>query len=239
MPDQPVTLKDLANEMPVSPTTTSRIESVGLVGGGVMGRGLAQTLSSNGLNVIIVEKDDHRAQLSIDGIAENLDREIERWAMTSGDVDGLTGDYKFSIAANFSNIVEAVSSILNLDEAETKHLMPDGLNNVTIKNETDPERLEVSTQSKIEVDSKKDSIKFRVRVDIEFVWELVSILDMLNMLRIDDDIIRSSVDQSEHGEPAYAGMAELGSGSQTGERMVLADVETPAGINVETKVATV
>jgi len=68
---------------------------------------------------------------------------------------------------------------------------------------------------------------------------LFFILDKLNMLRIDDDIIRSSVDQSEHGEPAYAGMAELGSGSQTGERMVLADVETPAGINVETKVATV
>ncbi|GMH61159.1 hypothetical protein TrRE_jg763 [Triparma retinervis] len=113
----------------------------------------------------------------------------EIWAMTSGDVDGLTGDYKFSIAANFSNIVEAVSSILNLDEAETKHLMPDGLNNVTIKNETDPERLEVSTQSKIEVDSKKDSIKFRVRVDIEFVWELVSILDMLNIKPSEVDII--------------------------------------------------
>lgn len=113
----------------------------------------------------------------------------EIWAMTSGDVDGLTGDYKFSIAANFSNIVEAVSSILSLDEAETKHLMPDALNNVTIKNETDPERLEVSTQSKIEVDSKKDSLKFRVRVDIEFVWELVSILDMLNIKPTEVDII--------------------------------------------------
>lgn len=94
MPDQPVTLQDLANEMPVSPTTTSRIESVGLVGGGVMGRGLAQTLSAHGLNVIIVEKDDHRAQLSIDGIAENLDREIERWAMTSGEKKSLLSRIK-------------------------------------------------------------------------------------------------------------------------------------------------
>ncbi len=85
MSDQPVTLQDLVNEMPVSPQTISRIESVGLVGGGIMGRGLAQTLSTHGLNVIIVEKDERRAQLCLDGLSDNMNREIERWAMTSGE----------------------------------------------------------------------------------------------------------------------------------------------------------
>ena len=85
MPDQPVTLQDLANDIPITENPTPRIESTGLVGGGVMGRGLAQTLAAHGLTVVIVEKDEARSSLCLEGISENMDREIERWAMTSGE----------------------------------------------------------------------------------------------------------------------------------------------------------
>lgn len=86
MPEQPYSLKELENEMAIAPhQEEARIDFVGLVGGGVMGRGLAQTLSAQGLNVLIVEKDEERAQLCLEGLSENMDREIQRWSMTSGE----------------------------------------------------------------------------------------------------------------------------------------------------------
>lgn len=94
MEEQPITLSDLTKEMAVAPPSAARIESVGLVGGGVMGRGLAQTLSANGLNVLIVERNEEKAQACVDGLAENMDREIQRWAMTSGEKRALLSRIK-------------------------------------------------------------------------------------------------------------------------------------------------
>ncbi|MCB2204330.1 3-hydroxybutyryl-CoA dehydrogenase [bacterium] len=101
MPDQPISLKDLEQEMTMMPqNSTTRIEYVGLVGGGVMGRGLAQTLSSNGINVLIVEKDQNRATMCLDGLSENMDREIQRWAMTEGEKRALLSRIKVSTDIN-------------------------------------------------------------------------------------------------------------------------------------------
>lgn len=94
MQEQPFSLKELENEMPMAPQTDSRIEFVGLVGGGVMGRGLAQTLSSNGLNVLLVEKNDDRVTECLAGLAENMDREIQRWGMTEGEKRALLSRIK-------------------------------------------------------------------------------------------------------------------------------------------------
>ncbi len=94
MQEQPISLKELENEMPMAPQSDSRIEFVGLVGGGVMGRGLAQTLSSNGLNVLLVEKNDDRVTECLAGLAENMDREIQRWGMTEGEKRALLSRIK-------------------------------------------------------------------------------------------------------------------------------------------------
>ncbi len=85
MSNELLTLQDLTNEIPVSAPSTSRIESVGLVGGGVMGRGIAHTLSAYGINVLIVEKNEDRSRECLEGLAENMDREIQRWAMTNSE----------------------------------------------------------------------------------------------------------------------------------------------------------
>jgi 3-hydroxybutyryl-CoA dehydrogenase len=101
MPDQPISLKDLEQEMTMMPQNAStRIEYVGLVGGGVMGRGLAQTLSSHGINVLIVEKNEERAQMCLDGLSENMDREIQRWGMTDGEKRALLSRIKVSTDIN-------------------------------------------------------------------------------------------------------------------------------------------
>ena len=100
MAEIPLTLSDLAGDMPTQAPSTARIESVGLVGGGVMGRGIAQTLSTHGINVIILEKDSEGMQACLDGLAENMDREIQRWAMTTGEKRAILSRIKVTTDVN-------------------------------------------------------------------------------------------------------------------------------------------
>lgn len=100
MQQESISLKELDNEMPMAPHAEQRIEFVGLVGGGVMGRGLAQTFSANGLNVLIVEKNEERVTACLEGLAENMDREIQRWAMTEGEKRALMSRIKVSTDIN-------------------------------------------------------------------------------------------------------------------------------------------
>ena len=100
MSEQPLTLQDLTSDMPAQPASASRIESVGIIGGGVMGRGIAQTLSTHGLNVLIVEKDSERLQACLDGLSENMDREIQRWAMTTGEKRAILSRIKVTTDIN-------------------------------------------------------------------------------------------------------------------------------------------
>ncbi len=100
MQEQPISLKDLESDIPMTPQSDLRIEFVGLVGGGVMGRGLAQTLSAQGLNVLIIEKNEERVAACLEGLAENMDREIQRWGMTISEKRALLSRIKVSIEIN-------------------------------------------------------------------------------------------------------------------------------------------
>lgn len=100
MQNESISLKELDNEMPMAPHADHRIELVALVGGGVMGRGLAQTLSAHGLNVIIIERDEERVAACLEGLAENMDREIQRWAMTEGEKRALMSRVKVTTDIN-------------------------------------------------------------------------------------------------------------------------------------------
>ncbi|MBL0176959.1 MAG: 3-hydroxybutyryl-CoA dehydrogenase [Ignavibacteria bacterium] len=100
MATEPLTLSDLTNDMPTQAPSTSRIETVGLVGGGVMGRGIAQTLSTHGINVIMLEKDSEGVQACLDGLGENMDREIQRWAMTTGEKRAILSRIKVTTDLN-------------------------------------------------------------------------------------------------------------------------------------------
>ncbi len=117
MSDQSLTLKDLTNQIPAQSTGEGRIESVGIIGGGVMGRGIAQTLSTHGINVLIIERDSERVQACIDGLSENMDREIQRWAMTAGEKRAILSRIK--VSTNFDDMehVDFVMEAVDEDAA--------------------------------------------------------------------------------------------------------------------------
>lgn len=123
----PLSLKDITQELAVpSPAPTERIETVGLVGGGVMGRGIAHALATQGLHVLIVEKDQEQADLCVQGLSENMDREIQRWAMTSSDkralLSRITVSCEFEDVARTDFVIEAVDEQFELKAEILKQL---------------------------------------------------------------------------------------------------------------------
>jgi 3-hydroxybutyryl-CoA dehydrogenase len=127
MSNETLSLNDLSGDLAIPPTTKSkRIETVGLVGGGVMGRGIAHALASQGLHVLIVEKDQERAEECLAGLSENMDREIQRWAMTSGDKRALLSRIKVSFdfeeVAHTDFVIEAVDEQIDLKEDVLRQL---------------------------------------------------------------------------------------------------------------------
>lgn len=64
---------------------TETINSVAIIGAGVMGQGIAHTIASSGIEVTIVERDKLHLESAKNMLTENIDREIKRWAMTESD----------------------------------------------------------------------------------------------------------------------------------------------------------
>lgn len=56
-----------------------------IIGAGVMGTGIAETVASTGTEVYLIDKTTRLAEKGIRQVAENIDHEIKRWGMTESD----------------------------------------------------------------------------------------------------------------------------------------------------------
>src|SRR5262245_41016774 len=70
------------------------IKQVGVVGGGIMGSGIAQVCASHGYEVTVIEVDESRAEAAVSGISSRLKREVERERMTSERSDEILGQLR-------------------------------------------------------------------------------------------------------------------------------------------------
>jgi 3-hydroxybutyryl-CoA dehydrogenase len=61
------------------------LRSIGVVGGGTMGRSIAEMLASKGLEVRMVEKDEEHLAAARAGLEMSLDKQLERWAITQAE----------------------------------------------------------------------------------------------------------------------------------------------------------
>ena len=62
-----------------------RFQIVGVIGLGIMGRGIAETIAGAGIEVMGVEKNEKTLKSGIDGLARSMDIEIKRWGKTPGE----------------------------------------------------------------------------------------------------------------------------------------------------------
>jgi 3-hydroxybutyryl-CoA dehydrogenase len=94
------------------------INNAAIIGAGVMGQGIAQTFASNGIEVILIDKDSSSTENAKTSLSETMDREISRWAITKSEKKAILSRIKWSEniedAKNYDLIIEAVDEDLDL-----------------------------------------------------------------------------------------------------------------------------
>lgn len=90
------------------------INTVAIIGAGVMGQGIAQTIASAGIEVLIVEKNTEALKHAQASLTENIDREIKRWAMTSSEKRAILARIAWSV--NFEDMKQSDLIIEAVDE---------------------------------------------------------------------------------------------------------------------------
>ena len=89
------------------------IKTIGVVGSGIMGSGIAQVAAVTGYNVIIRDINDDILKKNIGGIHKSLDKLVSKEKMTAADADAVKGRIKSTVAmeevAQADFIVEAAT----------------------------------------------------------------------------------------------------------------------------------
>ncbi|MEN8193418.1 MAG: 3-hydroxyacyl-CoA dehydrogenase NAD-binding domain-containing protein [Bacteroidota bacterium] len=110
-------LQDLLGDL-TQPDEADKIEFVAVIGAGVMGQGIARTISAAGIDVVMIERKEERIEEALENLTRNMEHEISRWAMTKSEMKSIMSRIKWSLDMNQvkdSNfIIEAVEENFEL-----------------------------------------------------------------------------------------------------------------------------
>jgi 3-hydroxybutyryl-CoA dehydrogenase len=94
---------------------------ISIVGGGILGRSLAQKVASCGIDVIVLEVSEERAAQSREELVANLDNELLKWGITASEKKAILSRIRFTTdpmqVAECDLLVEAVQEDLPLKQA--------------------------------------------------------------------------------------------------------------------------
>ncbi|NWF89249.1 MAG: NAD(P)-binding domain-containing protein [Ignavibacteriaceae bacterium] len=125
MADEKLKLEDLLEKTLVT-SDGNQINSVVIIGAGIMGQGIAQTVAAAGMDVLIIEKDEEHLNNSKENLSENIDREIKRWAMTQSEKKSILSRIQWDTGHDKINdydlIIEAVDEDYELKRSIFKKL---------------------------------------------------------------------------------------------------------------------
>lgn len=95
-----------------------RLRRVGIIGMGVMGQGIAETVASAGIEVLGVERNEKSLKIGLDGLSNAMDIEIKRWGKTAAEkravLSRVKGTTNLADLKDFDIIIEAVDEVLDL-----------------------------------------------------------------------------------------------------------------------------
>lgn len=93
-------------------------QSIGVIGFGVMGQGIAETVASAGIEVICVEKNEESLKAGLDGLSRAMDLEIKRWGKTASEkravLSRIRGVASIAGLKDCDIVIEAVDEIYEL-----------------------------------------------------------------------------------------------------------------------------
>jgi 3-hydroxybutyryl-CoA dehydrogenase len=92
-----------------------------VVGAGVMGQGISQTIASTGTEVYLFDTDEEHLATSIKSLSDEMDREIERWGMTSSEKKAILSRIKTSTnlsdAQDFPIVIESIPEDIDIKKS--------------------------------------------------------------------------------------------------------------------------
>lgn len=110
-------LQDLLGDLSL-PEDGDNVEFVAVIGAGVMGQGIARTISAAGIDVVMIEKEEEKIEEALQNLTRNMEHEISRWAMTKSEMKSIMSRIKWSLdmeqvkGTNF--IIEAIEENFEL-----------------------------------------------------------------------------------------------------------------------------
>lgn len=117
MQNDKLRLEDLLDSA-VSNVQDDKINSVAIIGAGVMGQGIGQTIAASGMEVTIIEKNNDKLEWAKAQLSETIDREIKRWAMTNSEKKAIfsriTWDIDITKIQDCDLVIEAVDEDFDL-----------------------------------------------------------------------------------------------------------------------------
>jgi len=99
MNEEKLKLEDLLNESK-QPEVHDTIEYVAIIGAGVMGQGIAQTVAAAGIETIIIEKDEKHLEKAKENMKATMIYEIDRWAMTESEMKSVLSRIRWNLDLN-------------------------------------------------------------------------------------------------------------------------------------------
>lgn len=103
-----------------------QVRKVGVIGAGVMGLGITQVLAENGIDVILVDKEETTLKKAKQHLNHLLDKEIEKWGITETEKKLILAKIKFtldkSLLKDVEFIFESVDEILSLKKSIFKEI---------------------------------------------------------------------------------------------------------------------
>ncbi|HKI79804.1 MAG TPA: 3-hydroxyacyl-CoA dehydrogenase NAD-binding domain-containing protein [Ignavibacteriaceae bacterium] len=106
-------LEDLLDKAKLA-SSGERINKVAVIGGGVMGQGISQTLAGAGIDTILIEKDTEHLDRAKNNLADSMDREIKRWTLTQAEKKSVMSRIQWEI--NLDNVQYCELVIEAVDE---------------------------------------------------------------------------------------------------------------------------
>jgi 3-hydroxybutyryl-CoA dehydrogenase len=95
-----------------------RFRTIGVIGLGVMGQGIAETVAAAGIEVIGVERNEKALKAGMDGLAKAMDLDIRRWGKTTSEkravLSRIKGTMQLADLKNCEIIIEAVDENFEL-----------------------------------------------------------------------------------------------------------------------------
>jgi 3-hydroxybutyryl-CoA dehydrogenase len=150
---------------------------IGVIGGGTMGRGIAEMLAKKGMEVVLIEQSQPLLDASLEQIQLSLDKQLEKWAITESEKKLILGKIHPSIEmkslSDCDLVIESITENLEAKKAVFRQVDEVCPSNVIIASNT-------STLSLTELAAETNNPD-RV-IGMHFVYP-VSKIDLVEIIR--------------------------------------------------------